>query len=125
MYATRYTAPEAVGYLVAERIRCGKPGCRCGRGPGHGPYVYLHFRRREGGAWRPRKRYVAADQVEALRHRLDRTKAQDRATATLLAQARRLRAAVNGRRQGRISDEQVETTCREIRIHQARTVGKG
>ncbi|MDD4890076.1 MAG: hypothetical protein PHU85_09105 [Phycisphaerae bacterium] len=114
MYLTRYSTPEAVGYLVAEFIRCGKPGCRCRRGAEHGPYWYLHFRRREGGGWRPRKRYVAADQMPGLRDRLADTKAQDRATAALLAQARRVRAAVNEHSRGRISNEQVEATCHEI-----------
>ena len=29
------------GSLVEQRRRCGKEGCRCGRGELHGPYAYL------------------------------------------------------------------------------------
>ncbi|MHB8339801.1 MAG: DUF6788 family protein [Mycobacteriales bacterium] len=37
--------PDPQGYLagsvVEQSRRCGKPGCRCGQGDLHGPYVYL------------------------------------------------------------------------------------
>jgi len=29
------------GSLIERYIRCGKPGCRCADGPGHGPKYYL------------------------------------------------------------------------------------
>jgi hypothetical protein len=29
------------GRLIRQERRCGKPGCRCVQGPGHGPYTYL------------------------------------------------------------------------------------
>ena len=29
------------GSLVRRFVRCGKPGCRCKKGRGHGPFVYL------------------------------------------------------------------------------------
>lgn len=29
------------GSLVERYKRCGKPGCKCARGPGHGPKYYL------------------------------------------------------------------------------------
>ena len=29
------------GSLVARYKRCGKPGCKCANGPGHGPKYYL------------------------------------------------------------------------------------
>jgi hypothetical protein len=35
------TSPLAGASLVRYRIRCGKKGCSCQRGPGHGPYTYL------------------------------------------------------------------------------------
>ena len=29
------------GSLVERYKRCGKPGCKCAKGPGHGPKYYL------------------------------------------------------------------------------------
>jgi len=29
------------GSLIERYKRCGKPGCRCAQGPGHGPKYYL------------------------------------------------------------------------------------
>ena len=66
MYMTRYTEPAAVGYLIAEYVRCGKPGCRCRRGARHGPYWYLHYRRFENGRWRGRKRRTYS--IDSIRH---------------------------------------------------------
>lgn len=111
MYLTRYTIPTAVGYLIAEHVRCGKRGCRCHRGQMHGPYWYLHFRCLENGAWRARKRYIPAAQVAAVRHSLRRAKAQDRAVMVLLGQAQRLRAAVAARRQGKMDDHELKGIC--------------
>ena len=37
-----------------ERIRCGKPTCRCARGAGHGPYWYAYWS--EGG--KTRSKYI-------------------------------------------------------------------
>ena len=52
-----------IGSLQAEWRRCGKPRCRCARGPLHGPYWYLRWR--EGG--RQRRQYVPWEQVNAMR----------------------------------------------------------
>jgi hypothetical protein len=51
-----------IGALCLQRVRCGKPGCRCARGELHGPYAYLFWR--EGG--RLRKRYVRRERVAAV-----------------------------------------------------------
>ena len=48
------------GSLHAERKRCGKPGCRCGRGELHGPYWSRRWR--EGG--RQRREYVSSAEVD-------------------------------------------------------------
>lgn len=50
------------GVVCAQRVRCGKPGCRCADGQGH-----LAFYRfwREGG--RLRKRYVRRADLAAVR----------------------------------------------------------
>lgn len=114
MYLTRYTQPKAVGYLVAEYVRCGKPGCRCNRGEKHGPYWYLHFRRLEGHIWRARKRYVPADQVAAVRCGLERAKARDRAMMGLPRRSQRLRGALARRKRGKITDTELEGICHEI-----------
>ncbi len=111
MYPTRYSDPEAVGYLVARYVRCGKPNCRCRSGPGHGPYWYLVWRERDGGRWRQRKRYVQRDQVAEVRRKLAEAKARDRAMMDLLRQSRRLRGAVNRRLRGEITDEQLREIC--------------
>jgi hypothetical protein len=57
------------GSLVSQTRRCGKPGCRCADGDGHGPYTYLSVR--AGGS--TRLRYVPAAQLAAVRRRLQRT----------------------------------------------------
>ena len=114
MYPTRYTDPKAVGYLVAEHVRCGKPKCRCGRGKRHGPYWYLYYRQLEGGVWRQRKRYVPAGGLQEVRRRLQANKARDRATMRLFTRSRHLRAAVRKRRQGKITDMELEGICHEI-----------
>jgi hypothetical protein len=44
---------EAVlkGSLVERFKRCGKPGCKCARGPGHGPKYYLSISRTGARPW--------------------------------------------------------------------------
>ncbi len=55
---TLYKTPA----LVAHRVRCGKPTCRCATGNGHGPYWFLYWR--EGAT--QRRRYVPAVEVPAV-----------------------------------------------------------
>jgi hypothetical protein len=57
------------GSLVRQTRRCGKPGCGCVDGDGHGPYTYLTVRA-EG---RARLRYVPAALVPVVTRRLART----------------------------------------------------
>lgn len=56
------------GSLVEQTRRCGKAGCRCAEGDGHGPYAY--FAPRTAG--RGRMRYVPSGLVTAVRARLAR-----------------------------------------------------
>ncbi|MBV9851442.1 MAG: hypothetical protein JO250_17375 [Armatimonadetes bacterium] len=51
------------GAVIAQYVRCGKPGCRCQSGEPHGPYWYLI--RREGG--RLVKTYLRPEQIEPAR----------------------------------------------------------
>jgi len=37
------TQPEQVTWRL-EKVKCGKKGCKCGRGELHGPYFYKYFR---------------------------------------------------------------------------------
>ena len=48
---------EAVirGSLIERYKRCGKPGCKCAQGPGHGPKYYLSVSR---SGTRPQMDYV-------------------------------------------------------------------
>ena len=55
------------GTLQAERKRCGKRSCRCGRGEFHGPYLYRRWRR-DG---KQRKQYVKATEVARVQGALE------------------------------------------------------
>ena len=56
------------GSLIERYKRCGKPGCRCAQGPGHGPKYYLSvsFPKR-----RPLMEYVPQDQSDEVEEFLD------------------------------------------------------
>jgi len=61
--------------LVSHRVRCGKPGCRCRDGAGHGPYWFLRWR--EGHI--QRRCYVQNADVATVRAIIARRRADDRA----------------------------------------------
>jgi hypothetical protein len=46
------------GSLIERYKRCGKPGCKCADGPGHGPKYYLSVSKPGG---RPQMDYVPQD----------------------------------------------------------------
>ena len=46
------------GPLIERYKRCGKPGCKCAEGPGHGPKYYLSVSR---PGLRPQMDYVAQE----------------------------------------------------------------
>lgn len=55
------------GSLIERYKRCGKPGCKCAHGPGHGPKYYLsvsHY------GSRPTMDYVPQDLQEEVNHYL-------------------------------------------------------
>lgn len=56
------------GTLTEQVRRCGRPGCRCGRGEPHGPYAYFTPRL----AGRGRARYVPAALAGVVRRYLRR-----------------------------------------------------
>ena len=69
------------GSLAEQTRRCGKPGCRCAAGEGHGPYAY--FTPRPAG--RGRARYVPAVLVEAVRRYVQRGEAAEAVLAEISA----------------------------------------
>lgn len=65
-------AEELAGVVVYQRVRCGKPGCRCHSGRAedlHGPYAYRVWRDETG---RQRKAYVRAADLEAVQAAIGR-----------------------------------------------------
>jgi hypothetical protein len=51
------------GAVCAQMVRCGKAGCKCGRGELHGPFHYLFWRE----AGKLRKVYIRKKDVERVR----------------------------------------------------------
>ena len=64
------------GVVCAQRVRCGKPTCRCARGPGH--LAYYRFWR-EGG--RLRKAHVRRADLDAVRAACDARRRERRELA--------------------------------------------
>jgi hypothetical protein len=70
-----------VGSLVEQTRRCGKVGCRCAGGQGHGPYSYFAPR----AAGRGRSKYVPSAVVEVVRRYLQRGEAVERVLVEISA----------------------------------------
>src|SRR5260370_36171462 len=81
--ATRLGDVERVlaGSLAEQTRRCGKPGCRCAAGEGHGPYAYFTPR----AAGRGRSRYVPSGLVEVVRRYLRHGEAAEAVLAEISA----------------------------------------
>ena len=61
------------GSLIERYKRCGKPGCKCARGPGHGPKYYLsvsHYGRQPQMDYIPQDYQSQASECLANYHRL-------------------------------------------------------
>ena len=59
---------EQMGLWVSQRYtRCGKAGCKCMRGEGHGPFWYGSYK--EGG--RLTCRYLGAERLKKIRHAVE------------------------------------------------------
>lgn len=70
--------------LVSYRTRCGKANCRCTRGNLHGPYWFLRWR--DGDT--QRRRYVRAEDLDAVRAVIEARRALDREARAAAASAR-------------------------------------
>ena len=77
------------GAVCAQRVRCGKPGCRCARGDGH--LAYYRFWREAG---RLRKAYVRPADLEAVRAACEARRAERREVAEAWRRWRELAAIV-------------------------------
>jgi hypothetical protein len=77
------------GVVCAQRVRCGKPGCRCARGPGH---LACYRFWREGG--RLRKCYVRRADLAAVRAACEARQRERRELAEAWQQWRQLTAVV-------------------------------
>ena len=65
-------------HLVRERIRCGKPSCRCARGSKHGPYRYLRYQYWDAAAERDRyaREYVPESELPRVRRWIRRARVE-------------------------------------------------
>ena len=69
------------GSLAEQPRRCGKAGCRCATGEGHGPYSYFTPR----AAGRSQSRYVPSGLVEIVRRYLQHGEAAEAVLAEISA----------------------------------------
>jgi hypothetical protein len=63
---------ELLGFLHAERKRCGKENCRCTSGQEedlHGPYYYRRWRDEDGNQ---RREYVPEEDADEVRARIEK-----------------------------------------------------
>jgi Family of unknown function (DUF6788) len=65
-------------HLVRERVKCGKPSCRCVRGLRHGPYTFLRYQYWDGDAGRDRyaREYVPRSELPRVRRWIRRARAE-------------------------------------------------
>jgi hypothetical protein len=82
------------GAVCAQKVKCGRPNCRCAKGELHGPYWYRFFR--QGG--RLVKEYVRQADAPGVRAACERRREEERQLRDLLARGvgrwRRLLSAV-------------------------------
>ena len=76
-YSFRHTNPELAGVLVKEKVRCGRPNCRCVRqNKPHKWYYYLYWRDYQNNRIL-RKKYIPRGEVEKLRKQIKSMKVKD------------------------------------------------
>jgi len=83
-------------HLVRERVKCGKPSCRCVRGLRHGPYTFLRYQYWDGDAGRDRyaREYVPRSELPRVRRWIRRARAETAFGWGQLGFLRRLTASV-------------------------------
>lgn len=76
-YSFRHTNPELAGVLIREKVRCGRPNCRCMRqNKLHGWYFYLYWRDYTNGGIL-RKQYIPRNKMDRLKQKIELAKAED------------------------------------------------
>ena len=85
--------------LVRERVKCGKPSCRCAQDVRHrhGPYLYLRYEEydRRTGETRYRREYVPASELARVRQWISRARgASARGRAVMAFLRRQVRGMV-------------------------------
>ena len=65
-------------HLVSERVKCGKPSCRCAHGLGHGPYTFLRYEYWDENAGRVRyaREYVPRSELRRVQRWIRRARAE-------------------------------------------------
>jgi len=85
--------------LVRERVKCGKPSCRCAQDVRHrhGPYLYLRYEEydRRTGETRYRREYVPTSELARVRQWISRARgASARGRAVMAFLRRQVRGLV-------------------------------
>jgi hypothetical protein len=77
--------------LVRERVKCGKPSCRCAGGVRHGPYWYFRYEEWDPatGVVRYRREYVPKCELARVRGWIRRDRLANGLVRSLLRDARR------------------------------------
>ena len=65
-------------HLVRDRVKCGKPCCRCAHGLRHGPYTFLRYQYWDGDAGRVcyAREYVPRSELPRVRRWIRRARAE-------------------------------------------------
>lgn len=74
----RPTNSRVTGVVIKERVKCGKPNCKCTRGELHGGYYYHYFRVFKNGKSTLKKNYVPKNNVKKLKQQIKQTRDTDK-----------------------------------------------
>ena len=93
-------------HLVRERVKCGKPTCRCGQSPSaqHGPYWYLRWEEyhRPTDQVHYRREYVPATELARVRQWIRRARADKANSRAFLGFLRHYVSAMEYRARRRV-----------------------
>lgn len=75
-YQYREYYPEELGTVRLEKVKCGKPNCRCAKGKKHKAY-YLYYRDYSTDERRLRKKYIPKAEVRKLKRKIQLRKNEE------------------------------------------------
>ena len=75
---TKPTNSRVTGVVIKEKVKCGKPNCKCARGELHGGYYYHYFRVFINGKSTLKKNYVPRNKVRYLKQQIRQTRDTDK-----------------------------------------------